>query len=464
MANTKQKFKIVNNIDSIVDASGMVNVGTAYARLSSDCVNPWRGFPCGQCANCLSSHTNRWVARLMHQASISFATLSFCLTYTESMLVNPSVGASRFDEIEYKGRKWFGAKHPMHTLSYAQCATLSKRDFQLFMKRLRSKLPNIGLKYYAKGEYGDANSHPHIHVILNILDCCVIEDVKTAILNAWFDGIEKYDTEEFPNLSRPRNRGKFVKVNPIVSFGEFDEECAKYCTKYVSKASLFDCKPADLIPEFTLCSKGLAVDFYKPQIEEKRKKFDSFAFEWQDLNDSDFQRMFKQILTFQSNTGDTCFFPQFLRTEFFQGYYTYQTHKHDMVETGIKFFVNGYKCYGTKLFHKGESVKTWCAKDGAETMEFVDMESGAVYDINKGEFLQNQYTQMIQRYVTINVNKYFGISDDTLFLQMELIPIQVQHIKTKAQADLQRCKNRVEGAYKKRKEKIKKNSQFLTKK
>jgi hypothetical protein len=48
--------------------------------------------------------------------------------------------------------------------------TLRKRDFQLFMKRLRKEVAkddkDIRVKYYAVGEYGEKNSRPHYHAIL----------------------------------------------------------------------------------------------------------------------------------------------------------------------------------------------------------------------------------------------------------------------------------------------------------
>lgn len=52
--------------------------------------------------------------------------------------------------------------------------SLAKRDWQLFMKRLRKLTPNK-LKYYACGEYGSTTKRPHYHAILfNCIDINLI--------------------------------------------------------------------------------------------------------------------------------------------------------------------------------------------------------------------------------------------------------------------------------------------------
>lgn len=54
-------------------------------------------------------------------------------------------------------------------------AELSKRDLQLFIKRLRKRNP--GIRYFAVGEYGSQKGRPHYHaVIFNLLDLSLITD------------------------------------------------------------------------------------------------------------------------------------------------------------------------------------------------------------------------------------------------------------------------------------------------
>lgn len=57
-------------------------------------------------------------------------------------------------------------------------AQLSKRDLQLFIKRLRKVNP--GIKYFAVGEYGTDKGRPHYHlVIFNLVDLALITDTWT---------------------------------------------------------------------------------------------------------------------------------------------------------------------------------------------------------------------------------------------------------------------------------------------
>lgn len=44
--------------------------------------------------------------------------------------------------------------------------SLSKRDFQLFMKRLRKSIAPLKVRFFAGGEYGDLNARPHYHALL----------------------------------------------------------------------------------------------------------------------------------------------------------------------------------------------------------------------------------------------------------------------------------------------------------
>ena len=50
--------------------------------------------------------------------------------------------------------------------SLPQWGSLRKRDFQLFMKRLRKKFPEKTIRYYHCGEYGEITARPHYHACL----------------------------------------------------------------------------------------------------------------------------------------------------------------------------------------------------------------------------------------------------------------------------------------------------------
>lgn len=90
---------------------------------------------CGKCLPCLMSKRNDWCFRLEQEFKWSKKGAMFLtLTYDQ--------------------------KHLPSDLS------VSKRDLQLFMKRLRKRDKSNSLRYYAVGEYGSKFGRPHYHVLL----------------------------------------------------------------------------------------------------------------------------------------------------------------------------------------------------------------------------------------------------------------------------------------------------------
>lgn len=93
--------------------------------------------PCGKCAFCLKKAIDAWCLRLAHEMEVSSSAFFLTLTYDE--------------------------KH------VPEGGNLSKRDLQLFIKRLRKR--NKGIRYFAVGEYGTQFERPHYHLVLfNLVD------------------------------------------------------------------------------------------------------------------------------------------------------------------------------------------------------------------------------------------------------------------------------------------------------
>lgn len=90
--------------------------------------------PCGQCSGCRFERSRQWAVRCMHEASLHQSNCVITLTYDDFHL-------------------------PPNR-------TLVKRDVQLFLKRLRKRVPQISLSYYYCGEYGLRFSRPHYHLCL----------------------------------------------------------------------------------------------------------------------------------------------------------------------------------------------------------------------------------------------------------------------------------------------------------
>lgn len=97
--------------------------------------------PCGKCAFCIKKAIDAWCLRLYHEMEVSSSAFFITLTYDDEHLP--------------PGEE------------------LSKRDLQLFIKRLRKRNP--GIRYFAVGEYGTQKGRPHYHaVIFNLVDLDLI--------------------------------------------------------------------------------------------------------------------------------------------------------------------------------------------------------------------------------------------------------------------------------------------------
>jgi hypothetical protein len=117
--------------------------------------------------------------------------------------------------------------------------TLDKRDFQLFMKRLR-KLSKNKLRYYAVGEYGSERMRPHYHMILFNL-----EDVE-FLNDAWQKG--------------------------DIHVGRVSGASIAYTVKYIDKEKRIPIHARDdRLKEFSLMSKGIGANYMSDAIKRYHK-------------------------------------------------------------------------------------------------------------------------------------------------------------------------------------------------
>lgn len=103
--------------------------------------------PCGKCIGCRLEYSRQWANRCMLEMKYHDEAWFVTLTYDQahvplSWYTDPKTGEA------------------------FQAMTLRKRDFQLFMKRLRKAFPGDHIRYFAAGEYGDQRLRPHYHAIL----------------------------------------------------------------------------------------------------------------------------------------------------------------------------------------------------------------------------------------------------------------------------------------------------------
>lgn len=121
---------------------------------------------CGKCHKCLGKRRNAWSFRLYHQALYSDSACFMTLTYGKNI------------------EEGWGEDPPT---SFNGIYTLKKRDFQLFMKKLRKK-SNSKISYYAVGEYGTINYRPHYHAIVFNLDRHLLVNSLRVARTIWKKG------------------------------------------------------------------------------------------------------------------------------------------------------------------------------------------------------------------------------------------------------------------------------------
>lgn len=143
--------------------------------------------PCNQCTGCRLEYSRQWAMRCMDEASLSPHNCFLTLTYNEEKL---PVGGS-----------------------------LQKRDFQLFMKKLRKKFGE-GIRYYHCGEYGETFRRPHYHA------CIFGFDFSDRVFHhSNFNGDRLYTSATLDSIWN----------NGFALIGDVTFESAAYVARYVMK-------------------------------------------------------------------------------------------------------------------------------------------------------------------------------------------------------------------------------------
>lgn len=204
--------------------------------------------PCGKCIGCRLDYSRKWADRMMLELETNRKAVFLTLTYnTDALLGKDIFGKDR----EVLVSEFYNDGTPKY-------ATLSKRDAQLFMKRLRKEFGNVSVRFYLAGEYGDKNYRPHLHCILFGID---IDSIGDCVLHG-YNGLNQpyYISKRMYKVWRNGN----VLVCPVSW-----NTCA-YVSRYVTKkinGMLFDEKYAfrNVIQEFALMSRnpGLGYDYLR---------------------------------------------------------------------------------------------------------------------------------------------------------------------------------------------------------
>lgn len=184
--------------------------------------------PCGQCIGCRIQRTKDWALRCVHEASLHTENCFITLTYNDENLP-PDEG-------------------------------LVKRDFQLFMKRLRKRLGGRKIKYYMCGEYGSQLGRPHYHAIVFGWNPHDLEPFRT------FQGVTTYESKMLADVW---GLG-FVTVGDVT--WQSAAYVARYCMKKITgdpaelhytKCDRFTGELIPVHPEYAAMSKGIGKGWYE---------------------------------------------------------------------------------------------------------------------------------------------------------------------------------------------------------
>jgi hypothetical protein len=163
--------------------------------------------PCGQCIGCRLDTVRQWATRCIHESQLYRDNCFITLTYDDDHLPR-------------------------------NCG-LDKRDFQLFMKRLRKKYKGKKIRYYMCGEYGGKSNRPHYHALL------FNHDFEDKVYFKTQQGTNKdsklYLSAELMELWQKGN----------TSIGDVTYDSAAYVARYVLKKINVDEKtPENLLRRF----------------------------------------------------------------------------------------------------------------------------------------------------------------------------------------------------------------------
>lgn len=119
--------------------------------------------PCGQCIECRLAYSRIWADRMMLELKEQKKAIFLTLTYDRNHM-----HVSEYENVVCTDFLPRCKNEILLDDQYLvpKYGSLSKRDVQLFLKRLRKEFAPLKLRYFAAGEYGESTLRPHVHMIL----------------------------------------------------------------------------------------------------------------------------------------------------------------------------------------------------------------------------------------------------------------------------------------------------------
>lgn len=213
--------------------------------------------PCGKCTGCRLDYSRQWANRCMLELEYHDVAWFVTLTYNNahvptSFYADPKTGEA------------------------LQSMTLRKRDFQLFVKRLRKAFPNDNIRYFAAGEYGDKHLRPHYHAIiygLHLDDLVVTNDYDSGdftyytsqkLQSVWDSGLDNFDVKCYDDGNQ-----KFDKaMRGMTIVAPVNWQTCAYVARYVMKKQKGPASEVysshNIEPPFSLMSRkpGIGRQYY----------------------------------------------------------------------------------------------------------------------------------------------------------------------------------------------------------
>lgn len=185
--NGKTKYKIVSG-KNVTDLPDVLRV------------------PCGKCIGCRLEYSRQWANRLMLELEYHDSAYFVTLTYN-----NEHAPVSYYPDPE--------------TGEALESLTLSVRDVQLFLKRLRKAFPDDKIRFFCSGEYGPQTFRPHYHMIIFGLHLDDLVPTRCSSL-----GFQYYTSDKLQRVwSVDAEPIGMIVVSPVTW-----ETCA-YTARYVTK-------------------------------------------------------------------------------------------------------------------------------------------------------------------------------------------------------------------------------------
>ena len=165
--------------------------------------------PCGKCSACTDSKAALWVQKLDQEMQCHKYTLFVTLQYNEQNV--PQVIRLRKEDLPLMSNPYHYQyidsetgqlfdfydksvhRHNKADINYVLntkvLLTLSKRDIQLFIKRLRyfihERIPTEHLRYFITGEYGPRTYRPHYHALFFFDSPLLAKEIFELLPKVW---------------------------------------------------------------------------------------------------------------------------------------------------------------------------------------------------------------------------------------------------------------------------------------